>query len=143
MKTTGGRIQEMPSQLNHGSTYMTTPTSSSLWSKPVVNKTGTGVVTTGIWNSSSHLSLPLYTKQSSGSSRAKKQQRSPHRTAGQSFHLVFLGASVSAELTNHCKKGWLSISCAVPTSVPSATHTLPFVLAAAATPAQHNLSFLL
>lgn len=46
MKTTGGRVQEMPSQTKEVDAYRTTSTSSSLWSKPVVNITGTGVVPT-------------------------------------------------------------------------------------------------
>lgn len=46
MKTIGGRVQEMPSQTKEVDAYRTTSTSSSLWSKPVVNTTGTGVVPT-------------------------------------------------------------------------------------------------
>lgn len=46
IKTIGGRVQEMPSQTKEVDAYRTTSTSSSLWSKPVVNTTGTGVVPT-------------------------------------------------------------------------------------------------
>lgn len=129
MKTTGGRIQEMPSQTKEVDAYRTTSTSSSLWSKPVVNSTGTGVVPTFTLSSPPVLLKP------------RNKEQCPLQTAG---HLSTQISSVwswqiTARMT--ARKGTAHQPCHL--RLHPFSNTLPSVLAAAATPAQNTLLFLL